>query len=172
MEEIMKNPWIYIGGGIAFVIAIGYFLYKQLGGVNDGPDSDETVKGDFLIKRIEALSYEFLIGEVKELIRSLDLSGIDKDAILSMSIVPNKLAQEFIESDAFKKTYSHIEISESEKGKMVILSIVQSDKILGQSDKTLISEFLIPKYIKDDYHDVVEEDKIYIRKIVLKDNDN
>ena len=28
MEEFMKNPWFYIGGGIAFVCAASYIFIK------------------------------------------------------------------------------------------------------------------------------------------------
>ena len=39
MEEIMKNIWLYIGGGIAFVCATSYIIYRRFyKGDNNGKD--------------------------------------------------------------------------------------------------------------------------------------
>lgn len=155
MEEIMKNSWLYIGGGIAFVITAGYFIYKRIGGGSINPI------GCIPKKYIESLSYEFIIEEAKNMVFELDEAVIDNDSVLNLAVIPNKLALQFISLPNSRKWLRNTELTEEEKQNMVILSI-------KDREKELLSEILIANKVMDDYYDFVSEDKIYIKKITLR----
>lgn len=158
MEEIMKNSWLYIGGGIAFVITAGYFIYKRIGG--DPIDPTNPI-GCIPKKHIESLSYEFIIEEAKNMVSELDEEVVNDDSVLNLAVIPNKLALQFISLPNSKKWLKNTELTEEEKQNMVILSI-------KDREKELLSEILIANKVMDDYYDFVSEDKIYIKKITVR----
>lgn len=165
MEEIMKNSWLYVGGGIALVTAASYIIYKRLFGPNDNPDGDginpSNQVGRNQKKHIETLSYEFLIEEAKMMITKIDASEIKNDSVLSMVVVPNKLALQFLSQSNSGAWLENIELTEEEKQKMVVLSIKDTDNVF-------LSEILIANEILDNYYDFVSEDKIYIKKFKFR----
>lgn len=160
MEEIMKNIWLYIGGGIAFVCATSYIIYRRFykGDNNGNNTSNRTDK--IIKKHIDALSYEFLVEEAKAMVSKIE-SDINADSVLTMAVTPNKLALQFLSQSNSSEWLGNIKVTEDEKQNLVILSIRDTDKIL-------ISEILISDRILDDYYDFVPDDKIYLKQIVLK----
>lgn len=165
MEEIMKNTWLYVGGGIALVTAASYIIYKRLLGHGDNSDGDGIKPpkqgGRNQKKRIETLSYEFLIEEAKMMITKIDASEIKNDSVLSMVVVPNKLALQFLSQFNSGAWLENIELTEEEKQKMVVLSIKDTDNVF-------LSEILIANEILDNYYDFVPEDKIYVKKFKFR----
>ena len=162
MEEIMKNTLFYIGGAIAFSIAVGYIIYKQVvktNGDNNVSSEDNDTDG-FKKKYIKTLSYELLVKEVKSMMQNIDLSQIQEGKVLSMAVTPNKLSQQFFQMPHTKALLKALKITEDEKAKMVILSI-------NAAEKTLVSEVIIADIVTDDYYDFVPDDKIYIKKISI-----
>lgn len=161
MEEFMKNPWFYIGGGIAFVCAASYIFYKRFFNVVIvEKDPASPIKCD-LKKHIESLSYEYLVEEAKMMVSKLGPTKINDNSVLSLAVVPNKLALQFLAQPNSQEWLGDIEVTEDEKQRMVILSIKDTDKML-------LSEILIADWITDDFYDFVPNDKIYVKKIVLK----
>ena len=160
MEEIMKNIWLYIGGGIAFVCATSYIISTRFykGDNNGNNTSNRTDK--ILKKHIDALSYEFLVEEAKAMVSKIE-SHIHPDSVLTMAVTPNKLALQFLSQSNSSEWLGNIKVTEDEKQNLVILSIRDTNKVL-------ISEILISDRILDDYYDFVPDDKIYIKQIVLK----
>lgn len=160
MEDIMKNIWFYVGGGIAFVCAASYIIYKRFfkQGNSGGVISD--LKDQVLKKHIDVLSYEFIVEEAKAMVSKID-SDINDDSVLSMAVTPNKLALQFLSQSNSAEWLGNIKITEEEKHSLMILSIKDTDKVL-------LSEILIADRILDDYYDFVPDDKIYIKKIALK----
>lgn len=166
MEEIMKNPWFYIGCGIAFVTLASCVIYRHLFASEDisdeeGGDDTQNQVGCYQKKHIEALSYEFLVEEAKMLITKIDESKIKSDSVLSMAVTPNKLALQFISQPKSIEWLGNIELTEEEKRKMIILSI-------NDTDKVLLSEILIANEVVDNYYDFVPMDKLYIKKIKFR----
>ena len=156
----MKNIWLYIGGGIAFVCATSYIISRRFykGDNNGNNTSNRTDK--ILKKHIDALSYEFLVEEAKAMVSKIE-SDINADSVLTMAVTPNKLALQFLSQSNSSEWLGNIKVTEDEKQNLVILSIRDTDKIL-------ISEILISDRILEDYYDFVPDDKIYIKQIVLK----
>lgn len=166
MEEIMKNPWLYIGCGIAFLTVVSYAIYRRLfvSGDKSDEDGDNTSPNQFRCsqkKHIETLSYEFLVEEVKMMITQIDASKIKSDSVLSMAVTPNKLALQFVTQPNSGEWLGDIELTEEEKQKMVILSIKDTDNVL-------LSEILVASEVMDNYYDFVPDDKIYIKKIKFR----
>lgn len=156
MEEFMKSPFWTIGSTICVIVvaAIVYFKYKKNKTIKE--DTNDDVK----IKRIKALSYEYIIDESKQLLKDLSFNG---DENLSLSVVPNMKAVEFYNSSEGKHFFSSKELSNEERNKMILLSIMQNNKIL-------ITEIIVPEEINADYYDFVPKDKIYVKKIKLNND--
>lgn len=162
MEEIMKSLWLYIGCGIAVLTVASCVIYRRF--LVPGGDGDNTQLNQFGCnqkKHIETLSYEFLVKEAKMVINQIDTSKIKSDSVLSMAVIPNKLALQFISQPNSGEWLGKIELTEEEKQKMVILSIRDTDKVL-------FSEILVASEVMDNYYDFVPDDKIYIKKIKFR----
>lgn len=160
MEDIMKNLWFYVGGGIAFVCAASYIIYKRFFKPYNSGGVISNFKDQVLKKHIDVLSYESIVEEAKSMVSKIE-SDINDDSVLSMAVTPNKLALHFLSQSNSAEWLGNIKITEEEKHNLVILSIKDTDKVL-------ISEILIADRILDDYYDFVPDDKIYIKKIALK----
>lgn len=155
----MKNSWFYVGVSIAFVCAASYIIYKRFFGADNGNAPSDPVRCNRK-KHIESLSYEFIVEEAKMIVSKIESSEINS-SVLSIAVTPNKLALHFFSQPNSIEWLGDIELTEEEKQKMVILSIMDTDK-------ALFSEILIADRVMDDYYDFVPEDKIYIKKIALK----
>lgn len=160
MEDIMKNIWFYVGGGIAFVCAASYIIYKRFFKPDNSGGVISNLKDQVLKKHIDVLSYEFIVEEAKAMVSKIE-SDINDDSVLSMAVTPNKLALQFLSQSNSVEWLGNITITEEEKHNLIILSIKDTDKVL-------LSEILIADRILDDYYDFVPDDKIYIKKIALK----
>ena len=148
----MKNSFFYIGGGVAIIIIVAYLIYKNI-----NRNIGETKL--FSKKCIDIMSYEYLITETKALLKQLDSTKLDNQ-MLSMNVIPNKLALQFFEMAKEKQLAEKINFTEEEKAKMVILCI-------NSANNVLIGEVLIADKITEDFYDFVPEDKIYIKKISI-----
>ena len=95
------------------------------------------------------------------MVSKLGPTKINDNSVLSLAVVPNKLVLQFLSQPNSQEWLGDIEVTEDEKQRMVILSIKDTDKML-------LSEILIADRITDDFYDFVPNDKIYVKKIVLK----
>lgn len=169
----MKYTWLYIAAGAAiFAVLIGVAVkyYKKqkdesgdtdIAPVDDTPPPDNQDTNQFTKKYIATLSYKTLVDEARELVSKLDISQSGSDCIVTMNVLPNKLANDFFNTNKETGAFDYLNLTKDEEDKMVIFSIIQDNK-------PLVTEVLIPAHINDDYYDVVPEDKIYVKKITLK----
>lgn len=152
----MKSPFAIIGSTLC-LIAAAYFVYynnKKKKKANKDRGNVNTT-----LKRIDVLSYEYIIEESKLLLKEC---SYNKEKKLALSVVPNGKAVEFYNSPKGKLFFSSMELSIEDVSKMVLLSIMENDEILT-------TEIIVPNEITSDYFDFVHKDKIYIKKIKIDD---
>lgn len=153
MEEFMKSPFAIIGSTLC-LIAAAFFVYY-----NNKKKNKDKRNVNTILKRIDVLSYEYIIEESKQLLTEC---SYNKEKRLALSVVPNGKAVEFYNSREGKLFFSSMELSIEDVSKMVLLSIMENDEILT-------TEIIVPNVTTSDYSDFVHRDKIYIKKIKVDD---
>lgn len=158
----MSNMFLK-GGIIVGVLLAAVYVFRRFVSTTAESDSNEEAddKDDLNIERVQSLSYELILSQSRSLISSWNLAD---STCLSLGIMPQSLSIEYLKNLQSKTSQK---VDPSLLSGNVVVTYIQRDT----DKKVLDMKVYVAESIANDFNDFVPSDKIYLKKIKIKNAD-